>query len=185
MLQVLQVTVVHCTLSLLANWVYIHRLRLIKNLMTALLPVKNVDLPCCCPSECPPGYRLGPLALKDANFVNRLWKHGTDRTLKRIKASIKSLLTAGIYTVTTNELVAWALQMDYGAIGNLQTLEGHQHQGLAKSLISHLTCEIVKGDMVPYCLIEESNVISKKLFQKMGFTLFPDTFVSWIDVVPM
>ncbi|KAL9989641.1 hypothetical protein ACROYT_G004208 [Oculina patagonica] len=133
--------------------------------------------------ECPPGYYIAPLKSQDSRLVDRMWKFGGwPRSLERLENLITYSLTAGVYCQGTNELVSWAFVAEYGSIGILHTVESHRRRGLAKAVIYHLAITLLNQGKTVFNVIEEENEISRQLFCKMGFTIFPDDLVAFLHI---
>lgn len=134
-------------------------------------------------SECPPGYYIAPLKLQDAQLVDHMWKFGgRPHVLERLDKLISYSLTAGVYCQHTNRLVSWAFVLEYGSIGILHTVESHRRRGLAKAVIYHLATKILEEGKIAFNVIEKENEISRQLFCKMGFTMFPDDSAAFLHI---
>ena len=112
-----------------------------------------------------------------------MWKFGgRPGTLDRLNKLITYSLTAGVYCQHTNQLVSWAFVTEYGAIGILHTVESHRKRGLAKAVIYFLARTLLNQGKIAFNVIEEENEISRGLFCKMGFTIFPDDSVTFLHI---
>lgn len=94
---------------------------------------------------------------------------------------VENSITAGLYK--EDDLVSWIFVMEYGGMGVLNTLPAHQHNGLAKALIYHVSQKLLAMGRIPYCFIETKNEVSQKLFHKMGFQYYKHCSVSFFDVM--
>ena len=70
----------------------------------------------------------------------------------------------------------------YGALGLLKTSPEWRGEGCAKACINNLAAHIESLGIVPYVYIEDFNVGSISLFEKMGFIKTHDA--SWICCLP-
>lgn len=124
---------------------------------------------------------VSSLDLSHVDLVNKTWKFGGDEKGYR---KIKNLITNFPSCCITDEHgqpVSWVLLYDYCAMGLLYTMPEHRGKGHAKVLISTMARLLRAQGFPVYCFIEEENMLSYKLFTKMGFTEDPTYRAAWFE----
>ena len=71
--------------------------------------------------------------------------------------------------------MAWVLTKTNGCIGILETLQEHRGRGLATLLVEEITKQFLAEGLVPLAFVSEGNGPSKRLFERLGWTLAEDT----------
>jgi 8-oxo-dGTP diphosphatase len=121
------------------------------------------------------------------NTIYQLTPADADRVLDRseykeylttgyIKERISGGISAGIYN--GDELIAWAVTHDDGAIGFLHVDEKFRGKGLGSDLTVYMIEKVRSINRIPFVHIEESNTISLSLVKKLGFIEYGS--VSWL-----
>lgn len=95
-----------------------------------------------------------------------------------IRERIRNGASAGIHD--SGKLVAWAMTHDDSAMGFLHVLDSHRRKGFAYDLTVYLIHELRKQGRIPFVQIEESNLKSINLAQKLGFQ--KDRRVHWFEI---
>lgn len=120
---------------------------------------------------------------------------------------IANLKTMGICEVTSNKLVSWCLEYEYGALGMLYTLPEYRGQGLAKAVVLGFLFKMFGGDTqlcreaaivqavlndqnaeadvnicAAFTYIESSNATSQHLFNAIGFEKAADVLWAGIEL---
>ncbi len=72
----------------------------------------------------------------------------------------------------------------YGALGMLHVMEENRGKGYGKVIMSHLADKRLLNDREALVIIEESNAVSLKLHEDLGFTKIPEQMVVWINYTP-
>ena len=134
--------------------------------------------------------RLKPLACDD-NTVNTIaahWKYASPSTPALLMRLISTLPSIGAFD--GDELVGWSVTQVYGATGMTHVKEGYRQRGIAQRIIRQFCIDAaarrksasVRGhstvddsrlpydEFTPFCYINQDNLISKRLFESVGFT---------------
>ncbi|KAH8271094.1 hypothetical protein KR018_007810 [Drosophila ironensis] len=128
--------------------------------------------------EAPPGITLAKLKVDDAQIINDIWPHRTDKSLNFVKSLIKYNVNVGAYD-ESGKLVAWCLRLPIGSLGLLQVLESHKRLGLGSLMVRSLSKTISDlGDQVLAPVVNK-NVASRSMFEKLGFRSIDSTY--WAD----
>ncbi|XP_068597688.1 glycine N-acyltransferase-like [Brachionichthys hirsutus] len=119
------------------------------------------------------GISLSSLDESHAALVNQKWKFSENNksveTIRKMLTRFPSLCVLD----AEGKPVSWILVYMTCAIGMLYTVAEHRGKGYAKALIT-ATAKWLHTEGYPvYCLIEEENEISYKLFKDMGFVETP------------
>ncbi|KAM9476915.1 glycine N-acyltransferase-like protein 3 isoform 6-T13 [Clarias gariepinus] len=69
--------------------------------------------------------------------------------------------------------VSWILTYPFSAMGMLYTMPEHRQKGYAKALVTIMAKKLHSEGYPVYCLIEEDNEPSHRLFTSLGFTADP------------
>jgi 8-oxo-dGTP diphosphatase len=118
-------------------------------------------------------YQLTPA---DANVILDRSEYREYLTSGYIKERISGEISGGIYN--GDELIAWAITHDDGAIGFLHVDEKFRNKGLGSDLIVYMIGKVREINRIPFVHIEESNTISLSLVKKLGFIEYGS--VSWL-----
>lgn len=125
--------------------------------------------------------RISSLNLSHVDLVNKTWKFGGDEMSYRRLENFISNFPSCCITDSQGQPVSWILVYDYCAMGILYTLPEHRGKGYAKVIISTLAKKLHAEGYPVYCFIEEDNVLSYKLFTKLGFTEDPSYRGAWFE----
>ncbi len=93
-----------------------------------------------------------------------------DRITKSISAAI----------FEKNQLVAWGLTHDDGALGSLHVLDKYRKKGYGREILISLIHQTRKMNKIPFAQIEENNINAIRLAENLGF--IKDRRVSWIKL---
>ena len=69
-----------------------------------------------------------------------------------------------------------------GSMGMMKTKEEYQRRGFGTLLLRRMVQESVKLGLVPFVHIEDGNVLSQKMFAKLGFKRGDQA--SWVNYNP-
>jgi len=112
-------------------------------------------------------HRVGRLVPGDSRTVARYWPyhhgHGDSMYIKR---RIRSGPTCAIRR--DGRLVAWALTHGDGSLGFLHVLEPWRGRGMARSIGTALSRQVMRRGWMPFLFIEKKNRASQRLTEKMG-----------------
>ena len=129
------------------------------NLIQYILP-KHVLLP-------KPMYPHLALNIDDALYVCENSDYQDYFSVEYVEDRISRGPSAAIYE--KDQLVAWALTQDDGAIGFLHVLESHRKKGYAYQVALGLSEQLRSRGRRPFAYIKKENSRSIKLFRKLGF----------------
>ncbi len=108
-----------------------------------------------------------PVDENEAYFIFKHYEYSQFAKLNYIKERLKNGLAFGIYH--QDQLAAFILTHDDGAIGFLTVLPQYRGKGLAKDLIRVMTCKLRENGELPFAQIEEENYQSMNLVKQFGF----------------
>ena len=101
--------------------------------------------------------------------INSIWPHRSEGSEIFVSYSIKYHLNIGLYD-DDNNLVAWCLRYDNGALAILQTDAEHLRKGLGSVVVKILSKKIAEECQCDnIALVLHENVKSVSLFNKLGF----------------
>lgn len=101
--------------------------------------------------------------------VNSAWPHRFEGSEKFMLYSIQNHLNLGLFN-ENDELIAWSLMYDNGALGAVQVDENHLRKGYG-SLVTKAMSKKIAGeyDLDVIGFIVATNENSLKMFAKLGF----------------
>ncbi|KAM9476904.1 glycine N-acyltransferase-like isoform 2-T2 [Clarias gariepinus] len=103
-------------------------------------------------------------------LVSSMWKFGIAEFSEHfIRGMIKNYPTCCVLD-SEGQPVSWMLTYSSCEIGMLYTLPEHRGKGYAKTVVSVLAKKRHSEGYPVFCLIEENNQLSYKLFTSLGFT---------------
>lgn len=114
-----------------------------------------------------PKTNVTKLLKSDAEFIQNNHSYSDFTDIQYIEEQIEKGVAYGIRE--NNQLVAWALTHDDGAIGFLRVLPDHQGKGYAQDITNKIIIELRKQNEIPVVHIEEDNIKSQNLSKKVGF----------------
>ncbi|KFB42252.1 hypothetical protein ZHAS_00009931 [Anopheles sinensis] len=132
--------------------------------------------------ELPAGVRLGTLSAEHAPRVNSLWPHSTVGSEFLVKRLILWNPTVALFDESTNELLAWCLQLPTGAQGVLQVPAEHARKGYGTIIVNAMAKKLAKMGQNSYAYIIDTNEPSRALFDKVGFQNVGTMY--WARTVP-
>uniref|UniRef100_A0A0A1XF82 Glycine N-acyltransferase-like protein 2 n=1 Tax=Zeugodacus cucurbitae TaxID=28588 RepID=A0A0A1XF82_ZEUCU len=116
------------------------------------------------------GYTVEKLSGNNAALIHELWPNKKEGSLAYVRGLIELNQTAGIFSDTNGELVAWAFQNDFSGLGILQVLPTEQRKGLGGFLAAYLCKQVAAVEQVHLSAwIVSENFKSKALLGKIGF----------------
>ncbi|KAH8325547.1 hypothetical protein KR067_001340 [Drosophila pandora] len=128
--------------------------------------------------EAPTGIALSNLKVEDAETINEIWPHRTDKSVNFVRSLIKYNVNVGAYD-ENGKLVAWCLRLPIGSLGLLQVLETHKRLGLGSLMVRSMAIKIsALGDQVLAPVVTK-NIASRSMFEKLGFR--PIDTIYWAD----
>ncbi|XP_046550700.1 glycine N-acyltransferase-like isoform X2 [Haliotis rubra] len=117
----------------------------------------------------PDGFKITSIKPEQASVVNSLWKYNDGKHSEiYIEDIIGKLPSCCLYDADGN-MVGFALNYHYGAIGMLHVLPEHRGKGYAKMIMSHLARLCLQQCEEVFVLPEEENEVSIKLQEDIGF----------------
>lgn len=114
-----------------------------------------------------PKYKVLPLSPKDSEIIYKHSIYSKYINESYIKDRIYKGFTAGLYL--EDELAAWVLTQDDGAVAFLYVKKNHRRQGYANSIVLSLLSKIKETGRNPFMYIEENNEKTIQLANKLGF----------------
>ncbi|MCK4806335.1 MAG: GNAT family N-acetyltransferase [Candidatus Aegiribacteria sp.] len=121
---------------------------------------------------------ITPLSVDDVQYLHENSIYQSFSSPDYIRERIQRGPGAGIRE--SGQLVAWILTHDDSAIGFLHVLEAHRKKGYAYNLTVHMIQQLRQRGRIPFVQIEESNIKSISLAQKLGFK---ETYkVNWLSL---
>ena len=109
-----------------------------------------------------------------AEYVMSFWPYSSN-TSSRVqigKYNIMNLHSVAVFHQDDlSTPVAWAMQSSVYDIMHLYTVEAHRRKHLAEFVVAKMCEVLLEDDYIPFCGIEEMNIESINLFQKVGFVI--------------
>ncbi|KAM8851472.1 glycine N-acyltransferase-like protein 3 isoform 1-T4 [Synchiropus picturatus] len=124
------------------------------------------------------GVRLASLTESHIQLVNQTWKFSEPMAETMIRNMIRNFPSKCVLD-ERGQPISWILTYNSSAMGMLYTLPEHRGKGYAKILISTMARRLHSEGYPVYCSIEEKNLVSYRLFQKLGFTEDPEYRAVW------
>jgi DTW domain-containing protein YfiP/GNAT superfamily N-acetyltransferase len=126
----------------------------------------------------PDGYRLRPLLLSDAEFVDSRWPYRSKKSLVMIKKQIGAdnlnATRTGYSTCLGIEhkgkLIACIMRHRNGSLGILHVDEEHRRQRLGEVLLASATKALEQTKDPVFAFIVDGNAASETLFTKLGWS---------------
>ena len=126
----------------------------------------------------PDGYRLRPLLLSDAEFVDSRWPYRSKKSLVMIKKQIGAdnlnATRTGYSTCLGIEhkgkLIACIMRHRNGSLGILHVDEEHRRQRLGEVLLASATKALEQTKDPIFAFIFDENAASEALFTKLGWS---------------
>lgn len=132
---------------------------------------ENVNLPFPC-------AEFRELQVSDAEYI---YEHSdykdflsVDYILDRIEKGISSGM------IINDNLAAWAITQDDGAIGFLHVRDEHRRNGYAYQIMLDMIHKVRAAGKIPLTYIEDSNTKSIRLMKKLGFS--EDKQMIWLKL---
>jgi len=122
-------------------------------------------------------FEVSPVSLEHVQLVDNSWKFQNSKSVQMLEGLIKQKKLLGLFIEGNTEPVAWITIYSYGSMGMLNTKEQFRRQGWGQVLVSAAKEYARSLGLVPYVHIEEDNLISAKMFKKLGFV--PDQYAVW------
>lgn len=119
--------------------------------------------------RCPDGFELRPLDESHADQIDSYWTKKF-RDSRTYLALILSLTGGwGLFRISDNQLISWAVRMPLGDIGIIQTLEQYQKKGFASLVIKRIAKSIATEDESAIAFVPTGDEPSQLFFEKLGF----------------
>lgn len=119
--------------------------------------------------ELPPNLHIKELTDENVDKINSIWPHRSEGSEIFVSYSIKYHLNVGLFD-DDNNLVAWCLRYDNGALGILQTDANYLRKGLGSVVVKALSKKISEEFQCDnIALVVQENAKSMNLFTKLGF----------------
>ncbi|TMW43518.1 hypothetical protein DOY81_011401 [Sarcophaga bullata] len=129
--------------------------------------------------KCPDSLVLRSLSVEDAKIINDVWYSRQNGSLEFIETLIKYNISLGLYKKDTDELIAWCTRCQSGFLGTLHVKEEYREQGLATILIEEYSRRILERGEDVRTLINDNNLVSQKVFAKLGFEYQEDVVIMY------
>lgn len=123
-------------------------------------------------------YMVTDLKMEDAEFIYENSDYKEYIPMEYIRDRIQKGASSGIYN--SNNLVAWAITQDDGALGFLHVLTEYRLKGYARAIVKDLVKKVRAQGNIPFVHIEEKNYKSMKLTLSLGFK--KDRVVNWLEL---
>ncbi|XP_077862834.1 glycine N-acyltransferase-like protein 1 [Saccoglossus kowalevskii] len=127
---------------------------------------------CSFKSDLTDGFYLAKLKPEDMGTIEKYWRfESRGLSLIRNQLVLDTHPTAGIFKSNTNELVAWGLELYFGSIGTVHTVELYRRRGFAKIIISYLTRKIRESKGIAWCHVQDvaTKEISVNMVRSVGY----------------
>lgn len=121
---------------------------------------------------------IKPLSKAVAKYIYMNSDYSDYTTIEYIRDRIEKGIALGIYE--HDQLVAWIMTHDDGAIGFLHVLEDFRNKGYAKDLTYHMIQRLREENQLPFVHIEFHNEKSLNLAKKVGF--YEDRKLYWFEL---
>ncbi|XP_070489891.1 uncharacterized protein [Chironomus tepperi] len=119
--------------------------------------------------EVPPNFHVKELTEENVEQINSIWPHRSEGSESFVSYSIKYHLNVGVYD-DDNNLAAWCLRYDNGALGVLQTDPKYLRKGLGSVAVKSFSKKIAEEFQCDnIALVVHGNEKSMNLFTKLGF----------------
>jgi 8-oxo-dGTP diphosphatase len=117
-----------------------------------------------------------PIIIEHIGLIISQSKYKQFLTSRYLEERIIKSLSAGIYD--NENLVAWGLTHDDGALGSLNVIEEYRGKRYGTEILLSLIRQCRELGKIPFAQIEETNQKAIKLVTKLGF--IKDRRVTWI-----
>lgn len=124
-------------------------------------------------------YVVDNIKIEDSRFIYENSDYKEYISIEYIKHRIEKGLSGGIYD--SDNLVAWGITQDDGAIGFLHVLPEYRLKGYGRAILIDLIKKVRQQGNIPFVHIEEKNEKSMKLALSLGFK--KDRVVNWLEIV--
>ncbi|XP_055375839.1 uncharacterized protein LOC129608380 [Condylostylus longicornis] len=133
--------------------------------------------------NCQNDINLRPLSQVDAENINKIWPNLHYGSLFFIKRIIELNPSIGAYKTNTDELVAWCLQLQSGALGVLQVKEGYKRKGYGSLVVQAMTKILAARNSDTFACVGQNNQASHNTFKKCGFEIIDGC--NWLRTNPI
>jgi 8-oxo-dGTP diphosphatase len=121
-------------------------------------------------------FNTNSISTEDIGFILSKSKYRQFLTARYLKERITKSISACIYE--DNQMVAWGLTHDDGALGSLNVLDEYRGKKYGTEIVLSLMHQCRALGKIPFAQIEETNHKAIKLVTKLGF--LQDRRVTWI-----
>jgi len=121
---------------------------------------------------------VSELTLEDAKYIQENNVYGDFTDVDYISDRIRKGIGLGIRI--DDQLIAWILTHDDGAIGFMKVLKEHRNKGYAMKLSNETIRRLLEKGEIPFVHIEKNNEKSINLAKKAGFEYVGD--INWIKL---
>lgn len=112
---------------------------------------------------------MKPLDVANVEKVNSAWPQKFEGSEKFILYSIENHLSVGLFD-DHDELIAWSMMYDNGALMAVQVDKNHQSKGYGTLIVKSMSRRIAeKYDMDVIAFISGWNEKSLRMFTKLGY----------------
>lgn len=125
------------------------------------------------------GISLSSLDESHIALVNQTWKFGKNEGSIRLIQNMVANFPSCCVLDTEGKPVSWILTYASCAMGMLYTLPEHRRKGYAKVLVSTMAKRHHAQGYPVFCVIEEENEVSYRLFKSLSFTEDPSHREAW------
>lgn len=129
----------------------------------------NLPIPCA---------EFRELQISDAEFVYKNSDYKEFLSIDYIQERIEKGISSGL--IINDQLTAWAITQDDGAIGFLHVVDKHRRNGFAYQIMLDMIRKLKRAGKIPITYIEDGNNKSVQLMKKIGF--IEDKQLIWLKL---
>ena len=126
------------------------------------------------------GFETRSLSTNDVKHVYENSSYGDVISIGYVRDRV--LCGPSVAIQEGNQLVAWAMTQDDGAIGFLHVMDKYRKKGYGRGVTTALIKELRQQGKTPYVYIENDNQQALRLVSKLGFER--DKNIHWFKVKP-
>lgn len=129
----------------------------------------NLPIPCA---------EFRDLQISDAEYIYNNSDYKNFLSIDYIQERIEKGISSGM--IINDNLAAWAITQDDGAIGFLHVLDEHRRNGYAYQIMLDMIHKVRIAGKIPLTYVEENNLKSVSLMEKIGF--LEDKQMIWLKL---